>query len=151
MEPLISIRILRANRQFYPGEELECMYQVDAVDAVDIQALEASVLWHTEGKGDEDLSVHHFDRLLPSDAPEGDLRTQRRLTTRLPNCPLSYAGVTVKIRWCVRVRVFLRRGKEAFFERTFVLGDLPKVDPPRRARSVSSPTQSDDDGTSADT
>ena len=33
--------------------------------------------------------------------------------------------MTVKIRWCVRVRVFLRRGKEAFFEQSFVLGNVP--------------------------
>ncbi len=127
MEPLISIRIRRPNRQFYPGDELECDYQLDAVDADEVQALEASVLWHTEGKGDEDLSVHHFERMLPGDVESRDLRVQRRLHTQLPSSPLTYAGVTVKIRWCVRVRAFLRRGKEVFFEQTFVLGDLPKV------------------------
>ena len=37
----------------------------------------------------------------------------------------AYPGVTIKIRWCVRVRAFLRRGKEVFFEQSFVLGDLP--------------------------
>ncbi len=125
MEPLISIRIRDPHRRFQPGEELQCEYQLDAVDARDVLALEASVLWHTEGKGDEDLAVQYFERLVPADVEGRDLRALRRLSTVLPNSPLSYLGVTVKIRWCVRVRAFLRRGKEVFFEQTFVLGELP--------------------------
>ncbi len=74
MEPLISIRIRDGHRAFRPGEELRCEYQLDAVEARDVQAVEASVLWHTEGKGDEDLAVHHFERLIPSDVDNRDLR-----------------------------------------------------------------------------
>ncbi len=129
MEPLISIRIRHQQRAFHPGQELYCEYQLDAVEASEVQALEASVLWHTEGKGDEDLAVHFFERNLPADVADRDLRALRKLTTRLPNSPLTYAGVTVKIRWCVRVRAFLRRGREVFFEQTFVLGDLPPAQP----------------------
>ena len=125
MEPLISIRIRDHHRPFCPGEELHCEYQLDAVEATEVQALEASVLWHTEGKGDEDLAVHHFERQLATDVEDRDLRTLRTLITRLPNSPLTYAGITLKIRWCVRVRAFLRRGREVFFEQTFVLGDVP--------------------------
>ncbi len=125
MEPLISIRIRDQHRHFCPGEALQCEYQLDAVDAKEVQALEASVLWHTEGKGDEDLAVHFFERLVPGDVEGRDLRALRKLTTVLPNSPLTYMGVTVKIRWCVRVRAFLRRGKEVFFEQTFVLGNVP--------------------------
>ena len=125
MEPLISIRIRDQHRAFQPGEELHCEYQLDAVDAHELQALEASVLWHTEGKGDEDLAVHFFERRVPTDVDNRDLRAQRTLSTKLPNSPLTYAGVTLKIRWCVRVRAFLRRGREVFFEQTFVLGDVP--------------------------
>ena len=134
MEPLISIRLRDAHRRFRPGDELCCEYQVDAVDAAEIQAVEASVLWHTEGKGDEDLGVHYFERLVAAEAPARDLRALRRLHTTLPNSPLTYPGVTVKIRWCVRVRVFLKRGKEAFFEQTFTLGEVPP------ARAVVEPT-----------
>ncbi len=125
MEPLISIRIRDHQRPFQPGEALHCEYQLDAVEAAEIQAIEASVLWHTEGKGDEDLAVHYFERLLPSDVDERDLRALRELTARLPSSPLTYAGVMLKIRWCVRVRAFLRRGREVFFEQTFALGDVP--------------------------
>ena len=125
MEPLISIRLRDQHHPFQPGDELHCEYQLDAVDAADVQALEASVLWHTEGKGDEDLGVHYFERWLSADVEGRDLRALRQLRTRLPNCPLTYPGVTVKIRWCVRVRAFLRRGKESFFEQSFVLGNVP--------------------------
>ncbi len=127
MEPLISIRIRDQRRPFRPGEQLEWECQMDAVEAREVQALETSVLWHTEGKGDEDLAVHFFERLLPADVEDRDLRTLRRLSTPLPNSPLTYDGITVKIRWCVRVRAFLRRGKEVFFEQTFVLGDVPSA------------------------
>lgn len=129
MEPLISIRIRDAHRPFQPGEELRCEYQIDAVDAAEIQAVEASVLWHTEGKGDEDLGVHHFERVAAAEVPGRDLRVLRQLRTPLPNSPLTYPGVIVKIRWCVRVRLFLKRGKEVFFEQTFVLGRVPPTHP----------------------
>lgn len=125
MEPLISIRIRDQHQPFRPGDTLECEYQLDAVNADDVQAVEASVLWHTEGKGDEDLAVHYFERHTAGDAESGDLRALRRLSTPLPNSPLTYRGVTLKIRWCVRVRAFLRRGKEVFFEQMFVLGNIP--------------------------
>ena len=129
MEPLISIRIHDHHRSFRPGQELTFAYQIDAVEASEIQAVEASVLWHSEGKGDEDLAVHFFERRVPADADDRDLRSQRKLSTKLPNSPLSYAGVSLKIRWCIRVRVFLRRGREVFFEQTIVLGDVPAAAP----------------------
>ena len=141
MEPLISIRIRDQHHHFRAGEELQCEYQLDAVEAKDVQALEASVLWHSEGKGDEDLAVHYFERLLPGDVEGRDLRALRKLITTLPNSPRTYMGVTVKIRWCVRVRAFLRRGKEVFFEQTFVLGDVP----PARAIAVAEePTEAEE-------
>ena len=115
MEPLIGIRILKSPRRFQPGEALVCDYQLDAIEANEVQALEVSVLWHTEGKGDEDLGVHFFERHVPSDVPGNDLRAQRKLHTTLPCSPLSYDGVMVKIRWCVRVRAFLAVGTRMFF------------------------------------
>jgi hypothetical protein len=66
---------------------------------------------------------------LATDVEGRDLRVLRQLRTVLPNSPLTYAGVTLKIRWCVRVRAFLRRGKVAFFEQSFVLGNVPPARP----------------------
>jgi hypothetical protein len=139
MEPLISICLEDQKKHYQPGEELVCEYQVDAVDASDVHAVEASVLWYTEGKGEEDLSVHYFERRIPSDAEEGDLRPMRRFRTRLPNSPLSYWGAILKVCWCVRVRIFLRRGKDAVYDYPFQLGSVPPVPlPPETAGKKSS-------------
>jgi hypothetical protein len=128
-DPLLSLCIVGPKRCFSVGEELICEYQIDAVDPAEIQAVEASVLWHTEGKGEDDLGVHFFERRLPSDADEGDLRPMRRLKTRLPNSPLSYRGAILSIQWCVRLRLFLRRGREYVVEQPFTLGGVPAVLP----------------------
>ena len=136
MEPLISIRILNQQHPYQPGQVLECEYQLDAVEATDVHSIEASVLWHTEGKGDEDMAVHFFERRLPGDSENNDLRALQKFSTVLPNSPLSYAGVIVKIRWCVRVRVFLRRGRESFFEQSFQLGSVPQATAIRRKTKV---------------
>lgn len=125
MEPLISLG-LRPPRQIYkPGDKLEFEYQIDAVEPDDVQAIESSVLWYTEGKGDEDLAVHFFERRVPAEAEDGNLCPLHQVSTVLPNSPLSYDGAIVKIRWCVRVRLFLRRGKETFLELPFQLGTVP--------------------------
>jgi hypothetical protein len=125
MEPLISIRILNQQYPYQPGQVLQCEYQLDAVEAHDVHSVEASVLWHTEGKGDEDMAVHFFERRLPADVEDRDLRALHTFSTTLPKSPLTYAGVIVKLRWCVRVRMFLRGGRAVFFEQPFELGSVP--------------------------
>jgi hypothetical protein len=129
IEPLLSLCIVGPKRHFAAGDELVCEYQIDAVDPADIQAVEASILWHTEGKGEDDLGVHFFERRLPADADGGDLRPMRRLRTRLPNSPLTYRGAILSIQWCVRLRLFLRRGREHVVEQLFTLGSVPAVLP----------------------
>jgi hypothetical protein len=125
MEPLISLGLRRPKEAYEPGETLEFEYQLDAVDPQEIQAVEASVLWYTEGKGDEDLAVHFFERRVPAEVEGENLCPLHQVATRLPKSPLSYDGAIVKIRWCVRVRVFLKRGKETFLEIPFQLGHVP--------------------------
>ncbi|HUG68231.1 MAG TPA: hypothetical protein VMM76_10795 [Pirellulaceae bacterium] len=124
MEPLLSLQIAEPRRIYQPGDELECECQIDAVEAHEIQAVETSVLWYTEGKGDEDLGVHYFARRVPSDSEDRDLRPMHRFTTTLPNSPLSYSGKIVKVRWCARVRLFLKKGKELYLEQPFTLGNV---------------------------
>ena len=121
IEPLISIQIQRDRPSFEPGEVIECDYQIDAIPAEEIVAVEASVLWYTEGKGGEDMGIHYFERRLPADA-EGDLRQWRRFQTVLPNSPLTYEGSMIKVRWCVRVRAILKQGRQCCFEHAFRLG-----------------------------
>jgi hypothetical protein len=127
VEPLLSICLANGKQSFSAGDELICEYQVDAVDPADIQAVETSVVWYTEGKGEEDMGVHYFERRLPGDAEDGDLRPMRRLRTRLPNSPLTYTGAILSIRWCVRLRLFLRRGRDYVLEQPFTLGAVPTV------------------------
>lgn len=127
IDPLISLCIVGHKRAFSAGEELIAEYQFDAVGADEIQSAEASVLWYTEGKGEEDLGVHYFERRTPAEADHHDLRTLRRFSTSLPNSPLSYSGAIFSVRWCVRVRLFLRRGRELVQEVPFVLGAVPAV------------------------
>lgn len=126
-----SVRILLdGNRRVYqPGDVLAGEYQVESLRWIEPTAVEVSVLWYTEGQGEEDLAVHYFERIDALAQAGVDFRRPRRFNTRLPYSPLSYQGIIVKIRWCVRVRVFLQRGKELVGEVSFQLGNLPTARP----------------------
>ncbi|REK18716.1 MAG: hypothetical protein DWQ42_19220 [Planctomycetota bacterium] len=123
----VSLRLITDSRQYQPGETLAGEYFVDVMNPNDIRAVEVSVLWFTEGKGDEDLAVHFFQRQTNDDEHYVDLRATQHFTTVLPNSPLSYDGVLVRVRWCVRVRAFLPRGRELVAEEGFRLGEVPSA------------------------
>ena len=127
-QPLISIQIDRGQQVFEPSDVLAGAFQVDAVEPAEVRVVEVSVLWFTEGTGDEDLGVHYFERLTAEDVPELNLQERRRFQTVLPNSPLSYEGISVKICWCVRVRIYLKQGRNFVAERAFQLGHLPPVE-----------------------
>lgn len=124
LEPLISIQLFGHKPAYQPGATLRCDYQLDAIDRDSLQAIEASVLWYTQGKGDEDLGVHYFERRTPSDCADGDLRQLRSFSIELPNSPLSYEGEILQIRWCVRLRVFAKAGRKYTAEHEFQLAVL---------------------------
>lgn len=123
--PLISINIDNRSTAHWPGQSLHGEYQIDAVDVAELRAVEMAVLWYTEGKGDEDLGVHYFERRTPEDAVSAALNEFRPFHVVLPNSPLSYEGVLIKIRWCVRVRAFVRSGKTYSYELGFQMGEVP--------------------------
>ncbi len=118
---------------YWPGDVIAGHYFVHVADPADVRACEVSVLWHTLGKGEEDMAVHYFKRETFDEQNVFDVQTPHRFGAELPNSPLSYDGRIVKIAWCVRVRVFLRKGREAVNEQPFQLGATPrpKVEPPR--------------------
>ena len=124
MEPLVSLTILNSSKQFSPGENLGWEYQIDAVQKEDLQAVEISVLWYSEGKGETELGVHYFHRHVKAETHDGDLRCLRRCQTALPNSPQSYRGTLLKIQWCIRVRVFLANGKTFVHDQPFALQNV---------------------------
>ncbi|MDZ7615374.1 MAG: hypothetical protein U1E05_00125, partial [Patescibacteria group bacterium] len=113
---------------FAPGAVLAGDFWLRGLTLDEVKAVETSVLWYTEGKGDEDMAVHAFWR---ASADAGDWITPNRpnrFETTLPRAPLSYTGVILKVRWCVRVRAFLQGGKEISAQRVFQLGSIPNVE-----------------------
>ena len=117
----------RGNRIYYPGETLAGSYYLNEIRRDSIDTLEFSTLWRTEGKGNEDFGVHAFWRLSSQNGDWIDPLQPGRFSVVLPQSPLSYNGVIVKIRWSVRLRVFLSNGSQLLEETPFYLGDLPDM------------------------
>jgi hypothetical protein len=142
-DPAIAIRLEGNGRVYRPGETLSGEYALERMTPATVKAVEVSVLWYSEGKGDEDLAVHEFWRRDEEEGTLPDARRPERFTTTLPDSPLSYDGAILKLRWCVRVRAFLPRGKEMVAQKEFRLGEVPAAGVPpaeesRRARSLRS-------------
>lgn len=123
--PVIRISLDSTQAHYHPGERLSGRYVGEGSQADAARAVELSVLWYTAGKGDEDFSVHHFERVVDDLAKPLDLRMPQRFATELPPSPLSYDGEIVKVCWCVRIRLFLPQGQEVVAEIPFQLGDVP--------------------------
>lgn len=117
----------RGARLYNPGERLAGCYSLRDVRSSTVESVEISVLWRTEGKGNEDFGVHYFKKLSSADGDWIDPLEPGRFCTKLPKSPLSYEGYLIKIRWYVRVRAFLANGVQLVDEVPFRLGDLPDV------------------------
>ena len=109
---------------YFPGEDVRGTYQVTHPPEMEVRAVECSLLWHTVGKGDEDLAVVFFRREAAETMVPLHSDQERPFVCKLPASPLSYDGLVVKIVWCVRVRVFFRRGHELMMDKTFQVGDV---------------------------
>jgi hypothetical protein len=126
--PAVTLELDRHDGPYWPGEMISGRYGVATLGTDDVRAIELSVMWYTVGQGEEDLAVHHFERNAVDEAPPAkpiSFSSLRHFQTTLPNSPLSYEGILVKLRWCVRVRVFLAGGKEIVSEQSFFLGAVP--------------------------
>lgn len=124
-EPAIRITFDSPSAHYQPGDRLSGRFMVEGTQLRPARAVELSVLWYTAGKGEEDMAVHHFERLVDEPLRPLDLRVPRRFATVMPASPLSYDGVIVKVCWCVRVRVFLSQGQETVTEIPFSFGNVP--------------------------
>ena len=129
-EPEVIIRLDENGRTHWPGTTLSGEYRLEALEGQGLQAIEVSVLWYSEGKGDEDMAIHEFWRKDADSGELGDPRRPDRFSTTLPQSPLSYDGQIVKIRWCVRVRVIFKRGRDLLAQKCFRLGNVPPAKPP---------------------
>jgi hypothetical protein len=81
---------------------------------------EITVLWQTEGKGDTDRGIVHFEEVSGVDT------NRIALHVKLPLLPLTYQGKLLKIHWLVRVRMKPERGPEAVKDATFTLVAPPE-------------------------
>lgn len=123
-EPALGLRLLSLQPGLEPNELLEIEYCVRRVSALDVDQLEVSVMWYTEGKGCGDFGVHFFQSL--SDAELNSVVNDQpgQVSVRLPASPLSYEGKMLKIRWCVRLCLYLKDGRKITTEQPFYLGNL---------------------------
>lgn len=122
--PRVFAQFCRPDRRYFPLDDVAIRYEVEGIAEGMPHAVEHSVLWYTEGKGEEDLGVHFFERIVDRRRLPPAV-TSERITTRLPPSPLSYEGVIVKIRWCVRVRFFFPGGRDFVSEHEFTVGRVP--------------------------
>lgn len=127
-ESPITITFDEERRIYSPGETLGGEYGIATSLLREAKIVEVSVLWCTEGKGGQDMAVHAFDRHSVSRGSWFTPGYPGHFHTVLPQSPLSYEGRIVKIRWCVRVRVFRGWGRDVVIEEPFTLGTVP---PPR--------------------
>jgi len=133
ISPEVDVVFDRHDRRYEPGDELTVRYQVRGAGDRLVQAVEESIAWYTEGKGEEDLAVHFFQRLAET-AARTAVADGGRFSTALPPSPLSYEGIIVRIRWCARVRLFFPGGRDHVSEHEFVVGRIPPARmPPRQA------------------
>lgn len=129
--PVADLRIEQADTPREPGDVLKGTFVVNVEHVDEVKSVELSVLWYTAGKGEEDFGVHYFQRYT-TEGPEGvELARRREFRTLLPEQPLSYDGVIVKVCWCARLRLFMSRGRQQVLEAPFRLGEVTAALPPK--------------------
>jgi hypothetical protein len=132
--PRVFVQFCQPDRRYAPLAPIRLRYEAEGLGGDHPRAVEHSILWYTEGKGEEDLGVHFFERVidrarLPPVAVTGSF------ATRLPASPLTYEGVIVKLRWCVRVRLFFGGSRDFVSEHEFTVGSIPPARLPTRGGS----------------
>ncbi|QDS95425.1 hypothetical protein FF011L_42210 [Roseimaritima multifibrata] len=129
----MNLTLCKDDHQYVGGDTLECRWRIhpprwkgsaaaaEVSTSDPIEEIEISVMWYTEGKGDEDFKVHYFRRYAHQDVAQMDLCSEQVLSTKLPYSPLSYEGQLLRIRWCVRLRIFAASGSEVVAQHPFQL------------------------------
>ncbi len=131
----MNLALCREDGIYNAGDPLTARWRVSRVPLDEVQGIEVSVLWHTEGKGDEDLHVHHFHRIVENQIRRLGLADKQSVQCDLPATPLSYHGRLIRLRWCVRLRLYLSGGREIVSDQSFHL-----VSPGSRREASCQPT-----------
>lgn len=126
-KPEVQLDFADGLTRFQPGKKLECNFRIRG-DATELTAVETSVLWRSHGKGSEDIGVHFFKRLNKRELEANGIDSIHRIAETLPKSPLSFPGVLVNIDWLVRIKLFLKKGKQETFDFPFQLGDIQPPD-----------------------
>lgn len=117
----MNVQLCRDDATYEGGTTLTASWRVSRVTLDQLHAIEVSVMWYTDGKGDVDMHVHHFQRLDETQIRRIGLADQHVVKCELPATPLSYHGRLIALRWCVRLRMFLVDGREVVTEHPFYL------------------------------
>ena len=120
-QPAVNLSLCSDDGVYQVGDSLTAKWRISRIPLDEVHSLEASVLWYSEGKGDEDLHVHHFHRLADEQLRQHGLSDEQSTHCLLPATPLSYQGQLITLRWGVRVRIFLADGREIVAEQPFHL------------------------------
>jgi hypothetical protein len=127
----VNISLCHEDGLYEAGAMLTAKWRISRVPLDEVQGLEVSVMWHTEGKGDEDLHVHHFHRVVENQIRRVGLADEQSTRCLLPATPLSYHGRLISVRWCIRLRLFLANGREIVAEQPFHLVSPNMISPCR--------------------
>ena len=121
----------RRQTSFSPGQVFSCDYDVLVFPEQTVSAIESSVIWLTQGKGEEDIGVHFFERRNQMSLATDTFNHPQRLSTVLPLSPHSYDGKILKVHWSVRIRLFFVGGEELIHDHPFVLSldEIPRQPP----------------------
>jgi hypothetical protein len=114
---------------FRPGQAISGRYRLNVSESMpEVLALEWSILWATEGTGDEDHGIHALALIKP-EGFEGVAKPNqwRGFEAILPGSPLSYDGLLVKVVWRVRVRAVVGKDPEWCGEAPFQLGNVDRA------------------------
>jgi len=114
MEAGITITLEGGRGEYAAGDALKGTVAWDSPGSSEDSA-ELSVLWYTEGKGDQNTGVVHFEEFALDD------RRKHPFSAELPLLPLTYHGHLLKIHWLVRVRTGSGRNRNVRFQLPFVM------------------------------
>jgi hypothetical protein len=116
--PTILLEVINTDLQ--PGDEVAGAFAIPEGLPTHTESVEFSILWHTSGKGTEDLNVL-FYREWKKNKSLDDLPSPYTFTVRLPQTPWSYDGELIKIHWLARVRLRYGKNEEAVKDVPFMV------------------------------